>query len=42
MKTMAALCVELRMSPTEYWALRADEFEALVAELKIRQKVLGG
>lgn len=42
MKTMAALCVELRMSPAEYWALRADEFEALLAELKTRQRVRDG
>lgn len=35
---MAALCVELHMSPVEYWALRADEFDALVNELKTRHK----
>ena len=37
---MAALCVELHMSPAEYWKLRADEFDALVNELKIRQQKL--
>lgn len=35
---MAALCVELRMSPADYWNLRADEFDALVSELTIRKK----
>ena len=35
---MAELCVELRMSPSEYWNLRVDEFDALIEELRIRQK----
>jgi hypothetical protein len=35
---MAALCVELRMKPADYWDLRADEFDALIDELKTRQK----
>ena len=43
---MAALCVELHMSPAEYWNLRADEFDALIKELRIRHKqakaALGG
>lgn len=35
---MAALCVELHMSPAEYWNLRADEFDALISELSARYK----
>lgn len=35
---MAALCVELRMSPGEYWNLRVDEFDALITEVKARHK----
>lgn len=35
---MAALCVELHMSPAEFWNLKADEFDALVSELRARQK----
>lgn len=35
---MAALCVELHMSPPDYWNLRADEFDALVNELNIRKQ----
>lgn len=35
---MASLCVELRMSPPEYWNLRADEFDALIRELNARAK----
>ena len=35
---MAALCIELHMSPGEYWNLRADEFDALVKELNSRHK----
>lgn len=35
---MAAICVELRMSPADYWNLRADEFDALIKELNARHK----
>jgi hypothetical protein len=35
---MAAICVELRMTPGDYWHLRADEHAALVDELKARVK----
>lgn len=35
---MAAVCVELRMSPADYRNLRSDEFDALVIELNNRAK----
>ena len=35
---MAALCVELRMSPADYWRLRVDEHAALVDELRARER----
>lgn len=35
---MAAVCVELQMKPADYWNLRADEFDALVRELRSRHK----
>lgn len=35
---MAYVCAELHMSPADYWALKADEFNALIAELKTRKK----
>lgn len=35
---MAAVCVELRMKPADYWDLRVDEFDALIKELNNRQK----
>lgn len=35
---MAALCVELHMSPPDYWNLRVDEFDALIKELNSRAK----
>ena len=35
---MAALCVELHMSPPDYWNLRVDECEALIKELNSRAK----
>lgn len=35
---MAAMCIELRMRPADYWDLRVDEFDALVKELNSRAK----
>lgn len=35
---MAALCVELRMTPAEYWKLKLDEHAALIEELRLRHK----
>lgn len=32
------MCVELRMSPSDFWALKADEYAALVDELKTRHQ----
>lgn len=32
------MCVELSMSPPVYWALRADEHDALVEELNTRAR----
>lgn len=32
------MCVELRMSPPDYWAMRSDEYNALVDELNSRAK----
>jgi hypothetical protein len=37
---MAAMCVELRMTPAEYWKLKVDEHAALVDELNRRAKAL--
>lgn len=35
---MAYVCAELRMAPADYWALKADEWNALIAELTARSK----
>lgn len=35
---MAALCVELRMTPHDYWQLKVDEHAALADELARRRK----
>lgn len=32
------MCVELHMSPADYWSLRADEYNALVDELNSRAR----
>lgn len=35
---MARLCVELRMTPEEFWRLTVEEHNALVKELQDRAK----
>lgn len=35
---MAYVCAELRISPADYWAIKADELAALLAELNTRHK----
>jgi hypothetical protein len=37
---MATMCVDLRMTPQEYWKLKADEYAALVDELNRRAKAM--